>query len=307
MKTAEDWYQEGLRALELSASADSTREYREDRESALEAFTQAVALGHPQAQRQRAMLLASLGHPEEALDSLVVVAAESPRDSEVVLESARALAKLERWAEAVPVFRQALKLNAELADAAYGLADALFRLKRDDEALAAWDHALQPKFQNKAFFFTRTWARVCRARTLARLQHPDAASAFRELLADDTSIGPMSDTSFWDALREAPIAQQVYRDWLAERPGDARAWRIAAERFSAAGCIEDALRAWDRVIELAPHDFFAWFGKAEAFAKAKQYDEAIDAFQRSLALKPDFLGAKARLEVVRAEAKRVSE
>jgi tetratricopeptide (TPR) repeat protein len=159
------------------------------------------------------------------------------------------------------------------------------------------------KFENKAFFFTRTYARLGRARTLARLDHADAASAFRDLLADEKLIGPMSDTSFWDALAEAPLAQQVYRDWLAERPTDAAAWRMAAGRFSAAGCIDDALHAWDRVITLAPTDHFAWFGMAETFAKVKRYDEAIDAFQRSLALKPGFLGAQARLEVVQAEAR----
>lgn len=303
MKTAEAWYQEGLRALELSGSADSTREYNEDRQSALEAFTQAVALGHPRAQRERAMLLASLGHPEDALDSLVVVAAQSPRDSQVVHESARAMVKLGRWAEAVPVFQKALELNADFVDAAYGLADALFQLKRDEEALRAWDYALQPKFENKAFFFTRTYARLCRARTLARLEHPEAASAFRDLLADEKLIGPMSDTPFRDALADAPLAQQVYRDWLEERPTDAGAWRVAAGRFSGAGCIDDALHAWDRVIALAPTDHFAWFGKAETYAKAKRYDEAIDAFERSLAIKPGFLGAQARLEVVREEAR----
>lgn len=303
MKTAEDWYQEGLRHLDLSRGADSSREYDEDRRDALEAFTQAVAIdaGHAAAQRERALLLASLGHPEEALDALVVAGNDAPRDAKLVLESARAMAKLGRLADAVPLFQRALELNDELADAALGLADALFRLHRDAEALSAWDVALQPKFENQSFFFTRTHALLCRARTQARLRLADATASFRALLADQKLIGPMSDASFFAALEEAEVARQVYRDWLSERADDAAAWRIAAGRFSGAGCIDDALRCWSRVLELVPDDFFAWFGKAETFAKARRFDEAIAAYERSLAIKPDFLGAKARLEVVRRD------
>lgn len=299
MKTADEWVKAGLAQLELSRSADSSREYREDLEEALRCFTEAIAAdaSNLEAQRQRGLILSTLGQAEEALDALATVAAGTRLTRDEELTAARALRRSHRVREAISVLERTLARNPEDAELILELADALFEVRRDEDAIAQWDRGLVRGSTTGLFFFHLGGARLKRARALARLGRPQAEVAFRELLTSEATLGPSFDQLVYEALREAPVARRVYQDWLDERPDDVGAWTYAADRLSGGGALEQALAAWEHVLRRAPTDSRAWFGRAETLVKAGRLDEAIEAYRTSLKHEPGFLGAQARLDV----------
>src|SRR5688572_9202382 len=96
MKSAAQWFEDGLAALELSRSADSHSEYVGDLESALAAFDRTIALdpSHPHAAAHRGLALARLGRHAEAVDALAAALDLTPSDADLLLAQAQSLQQI---------------------------------------------------------------------------------------------------------------------------------------------------------------------------------------------------------------------
>lgn len=153
--------------------------------------------------------------------------------------------------------------------------------------------------------YRRARARIARALVLSRLGRADAFSAFCELFAEGRKLmnGPLSpEAELLEALKANAVAQAAYRQHVETRKADADEMRRAGGVWIRAGQSADALTAWDAVVGLQPHDATAWFGKAEAHAQAEQFAHAIAAYERALVLWPEFIGAAARMKVIKERA-----
>lgn len=145
MSTAEDWFKQGLAALDRSRGADRDWEYDSDLREAVDAFDHAIALdpNHLGAQRERGLLLARLEQHEAALDSLVVAANLGGADADLHLAAAKSLLALKLFDRALGAFDEVLGLRPNDDVALVGRAESLTALQRDELALAAWDEAIR--------------------------------------------------------------------------------------------------------------------------------------------------------------------
>ncbi|MFZ5441292.1 MAG: tetratricopeptide repeat protein [Myxococcota bacterium] len=305
-QTAAEWVQHGLDALELSRSADTASDYRDDLRRAVEAFDRALALEpeHLHAQRLRGETLAKLGDHEGALDSLVVAAERAPMDLAATRAAASSFARLGRHEDALAAAEQVLAARPDDADLRFLQAELLTKLARDAEAVAAWDRLLaSPELLRRVFLFgARARAKLLRASALTHARDARAAEAWRALFLEefDQLRGPMAPTELFDALHQYEAARAGFRAAVEHRPTTAN-WKIAVEHLLRAQRSDEALHAAAQLIALAPSDSRAWFLQAEACAAAGDREAAIAAYERSLTLEPGFLGARARLDVVRRQ------
>lgn len=310
MKSAAEWFEEGLAAIALSHSADTQSELRGDLESVVAAFEQVLALdpSYPGAQHQRGLALAHLGQHEAAVDAFVAAVALAPADADLRLAGAQSLATLGQSEAALAAFEEVLRLRPGDEEALFGRAAALLLLGRDELALAAWDEVLASPDNRTLHFhgrnlrvlmgdFRRLRALLSRATALAHLDRPEAFQAFGAVF-DAAAADPSTPVDLHGALRDLEVARAAYRAHVEARADEVSTWRRAGGLWSAAGRMAEAHQAWAEAVQRAPTDAHVWFGKAEAHARAEQFDEAIAAYRQALVLRPGFLGASARLEVV---------
>ncbi len=144
MPTSAEWYQRALDALERSRGADRSHEYESDLDDALSAFDQAIHIDpkHFEAQRDRGFLLAHREQYEAALDSFVAAAALRPPDLETLNAVGTCLLSLKLFERALDEFDEVLRREPNDDVALVGRAEALSGLRRDEEAIAAWDAAI---------------------------------------------------------------------------------------------------------------------------------------------------------------------
>lgn len=294
MKSAADWFEEGLAAIALSRSADYQSELMDDLRRAVAAFEHALALDPklPQAQHQRGLALAHLDQHEAALDAFVAAISLAPEDADLRLAVARSLVAAGQTEAALAAFDEVLRLRPGDEVALFGRASALASLGRDALALAAWDEVLG----RREPFHGRGRARLARAIALAHLGRAEALGAFRELF-DDEPI-QLGGSGAPAALRTLEAARAAYRAHVEAHAEDLNGWRRAGQMWGSAGRTVEAIAAWEELLRRAPGDAQAWFGLAEAQVQAGQLEDAVAAYRRSLELWPGFLGASARLRVV---------
>jgi protein O-GlcNAc transferase len=299
--TAEQEYAEGLQRLELSRGADSSREYRDDLETALSSFEAAVRAdpNHPGAQRQRAYCLAQLDRHAEAAEAWAAAVRLEPADAALFLGLGQALAKLERPGEALDAFDASLKLS-ETPDALEGRAAALTALGSDDDE-AAWKRVAEVP-GGFAEEWRRARARAAHAASLARQHRPEALDAFREAFERDGNelTGGFRGQGLQQALKEHDVAQAALRLWAQAHAGEPRTWWAAGNAWLVAGELDEAIAAYEQLVRMQPDDPQAWFRKGEAHLAAGQPAAAEAAYQRALALWPEFTVVKDRLKTLAA-------
>lgn len=297
MKTAAEWFAEGQHHLGLSWSADTTSDLRGDRESAVAAFDQVLALepNHLEALSERAYTLAALDEHEAALDSFVVATHLAPANLPLRFGAAKSLQALGRFEGALDACDSLLKAMPAHREGRVLRAELLSALERDELAVSAWDELL-PTLADEGLTLNR--GRLLRACSLARLGRPEARAAFLEVFRasfDKFSAG-FRGNPISEALRQFAPAREAFFEFV-EASGETL-HAAAAEAWLAAQRPDEALAAADRWVHGSPLNSRAWFLLAEVHAASRRVPEALAAYDRSLALEPGFLGAQARRKVV---------
>ncbi|PWB68100.1 hypothetical protein C3F09_12340 [candidate division GN15 bacterium] len=78
----------------------------------------------------------------------------------------------------------------------------------------------------------------------------------------------------------------------------AEAYNLLAYTFDRMGDFDDALRASDRYVALAPNDANPYDSRAQLYALNGRPDKAIEAYRQALAIKPDFFSSLAYLGIM---------
>jgi tetratricopeptide (TPR) repeat protein len=154
----------------------------------------------------------------------------------------------------------------------------------------------------------RVDARVGFARALEGLGE-DASDAWFSLVNDeeDAVTGGFAARDFVDALAQSEALAGALEVWLGAVDESAVRLRRVGDVLLRARRSAQAVRVAQRLVAVAPADAQAWHLLGEALAQAGQLDEAIDAFEAALDVWPEFLGASARLNAVRAQRGRPAE
>ncbi|MGB7444206.1 MAG: tetratricopeptide repeat protein [Coleofasciculaceae cyanobacterium] len=171
------------------------------------------------------------------------------------------LLQLKRYEDALSAYNRAVQLKPEYAEAWNGQGNTLASLKRYDEALEAYDQAIeiQPDY-------LPAWNG--RGKTLALMQrNEEAIDAFDVVIRITSNL-----VGTW----EKQDKEQVAIAWN-ERGNT----QMKLQRYSA------AIASFDKTLELQPDHFLAWSKRGWAFHNLRQYKEAVASYDKALDYKPD--------------------
>ncbi len=190
------------------------------------------------------------------------------RDDPAVFQKvAELFRKRQEYERALGWYDEVLRIDPDFARAHAGRGDALFRLKRHEEAIESLDRAiaLEP-----------TMSTVPTLRTLMGEAH--------------------------QVLGRLGAASEQYELVLQDHPGHAAAIdRLAMVRFKE-GRYEDALRLYQTYLELVPDSANTYTNLGVVLYKAGRFDEARRHLERALSMDPEATAAQSLLEAIRGES-----
>ena len=177
----------------------------------------------------------------------------------------------EEWAEAVDAYDAALALDLESVGVERGRGFALFQLERYDDALAAYDRALQTESATPEIEFQ------------LGLIHQRRGEATEAVARLESALPGLTG------------------------PELERAWRALAESRETLGRA-DAAQAWREVLRGAPEDGMAHLHLGRLLRRAGQGDEARQSLERATELLPGHLGVSIELAALaQSEGRRDEE
>jgi superkiller protein 3 len=170
---------------------------------------------------------------------------------------------------AIAAYQKAIELDPKFAIAYYGLGASLYYQNKLDEAIAAYQKAiaLDPKFAN-------------------------AYNGLGNALGDQKK------------LDEAIAA---YQKAIALDPESDVAYSGLGNALSSQGKLEEAIAAYRRSIAIAPDDPTDYNGLGNTLSDQKKLDEAIAAYQKAIALDPKFANAYNGLGNTLSDQKKLDE
>ncbi|WP_372398426.1 tetratricopeptide repeat protein [Azospirillum sp. HJ39] len=268
-----------------------------------------------------------LGRPREAVilfqKSLAIA-----KDLEVYLDFGAAMAAMARWDAAATVYAAALRVAADSADAQYGLALALHRQGRPQDAEPHYrkvlaTHSHLGEVHNNLGVALQDLGRVAEAAAAhceaARLDPADAVAwsrlgvalhrlgrnaeaeaAFRKA----TGFAPLDAenwhnlTALLDAAGRPAAALAAGRRAVALDPAGARNWLALGNAAHAAERREEAWRAASAAVRLAPSDPAARNNLANALRALGRSQDAVAEYRAALDLQPDFAVVETNLALL---------
>jgi predicted O-linked N-acetylglucosamine transferase (SPINDLY family) len=197
------------------------------------------------------------------------------------------LKALNRPAEALQRFTEALAINATAAETWNNRGTVLNDLKRHDEALEDFERAigLNPRYaealcnKGKSFAILKRFDEALSTFDRALLLKPDLAEAWHG--RGDACC----------ELKRHGEALAAFEKALALRPDLAETWLGAGNVFYELNRQNDALSAYDRALAIMPVLAGAMLGRGNVLTELKRYDEALAAFKKALELNPDLAEA----------------
>jgi protein O-GlcNAc transferase len=234
---------------------------------------------------QNAIKAMNSGRPTEAEALFKKALVLKPDLADAWLGRGNALVKLERYDQAFAAYDRALALKPDLAGAWLG--HLLANLGRYDDSLAAYDKALAVKPD-----LAEAWLGRCHS--FVKLQrYSEAIMAYDRAIAIEPRQASAWLGHLLASLERYEEALTAYDKTLAIRPDLAQATLGRGNVFFKRERHDEALAAYDKALALRPDLAEAWLGRGNVFTELERYDEALAACDKALALKPDL--AEARL------------
>jgi tetratricopeptide (TPR) repeat protein len=180
-----------------------------------------VSPNDPAAHRDLAGVRTKQGRPEEAFAELAIAAWLEPGDPLTLVALGHAFMADQRDGDAIAAFERAVMLQPGLREARYGLAQALMRASRRDDA----------------------------RQHLEEFGRQRAEAAAREQRALDTAAA-RADAARMSAGGRHREAVQIWQRLIAVEPGTAAHYLGLAEALAGAGALEESLQYFVKTAEL---------------------------------------------------------
>jgi tetratricopeptide (TPR) repeat protein len=225
------------------------------------------------------------------------------------------LATLNRWAEALACYDQALAKEPLVAAIHSNRGNALRNLDRPEESLAAFDRAIEldplhaPAWENKALLYAQARrndeALSCIERSIAL--DPTVADAWvikgvmlgrlnrkeEQLAAYDGALGidPRNVSAWFNKANtlsgtNREIALQCLDSALAADPSHASAWDLKGTILAELGRSGDAVRCHQEAVRLGPQDARSSYNLGNAWIALGRFAEASAAYENATRLSP---------------------
>jgi serine/threonine protein kinase len=228
--------------------------------------------------------------PEEALAKFQQAIDLQPKNVQAWQGRGDALYYLERFPEALAAYDEALQLDPQDAATWKSRGDALYRLERFPAALVSYEKSLQLGANN-----TETWNR--KGRALYKLEkYSEAITAQDKALEiDPNNAQALSDRGI--ALIGLGKNQEALSDFNRAqvlKPLDPRFWQNKALALQYLGqnkeanrVYQEAIVAYDRVLQQNSKNVIAWIDRGNVFSKLQQPQKALDSYEKALAIQPE--------------------
>jgi tetratricopeptide (TPR) repeat protein len=214
-----------------------------------------------------------------------------------------ALVKLEKTVEAIPQYREALRLNADYAEAHNNLGTALAKLGKPEEAIEHFLAALRGKPEFAMAYNNLGLALVDLGRTDEALAHYRQAL---RLKPDDADVHYNLGIAV-AALGKTSQAIQHYQRALRLKPDYVKAHNNLGTALASLGRTKEAIEHYRQALRLKPDEAAAHSNLGNALVSLGAMDEAVEHFREALRLKPDFADAHYNLGNARAGLGRTDE
>jgi tetratricopeptide (TPR) repeat protein len=188
---------------------------------------------------------------------------------------------------AVAAYRQALKINAAIAEIHYNLAAQLQGLGDLEGAERHYREAVRLKPQ---------WAEAHNNLGNLFLQHQRFAEAevcYRQAV----TLNPGYAQAYYNLgvlfqhMERWAMAESSYRQVIALEPGHASAWNNLATVLHRQQNLVEAIACSRQALALTPGDADAWYNLGQFLIEQGAWEEAADCQRRCVALRPDFAKA----------------
>ena len=232
----------------------------------------------------KGMFLRQLGRAEESLSCYDRAMALDPQYDEALINKGVALEFLGRREEAIECCDRMLQLNPRNHVAWSNKAGILMRLDRLEESLACSNRAVQldPSYAN-------AWS--VKGCTLGQM------GRFREALACFEQAEKLGHPDAPQLVAKAK-ADLEKRPGHSETPTPAMALFLEAQADLKSGHYMEALRDFEKGLELEPENDQAWLSKGSVLLRLKREREALACFERVVAINPAEAKAWANLGLV---------
>jgi tetratricopeptide (TPR) repeat protein len=187
----------------------------------------------------------------------------------------------------VELFKKAIGLNAEVADAHSNLGIALAHLKRPADALASYDRAIALKLDNAEVHYNRGNALRDLNRGDEALASYDKAIARKPDYADAYN----NRGNVLQDLQRFEEALASYDKAIALKPDFAEAHNNRGNPLLDLRRPEEALTSHDAAIALTPDYAEAHYNRGIALVELRRCEEALASYDQAIALEPDYTAA----------------
>jgi tetratricopeptide (TPR) repeat protein len=275
-----------------------------------------------------ANLLASEDRGEEALAALQDAVERDPRSEYLQLALAELALRLDQEELAFQAATTALELNPAAVDAHLLLGNIYS--SRDDFAAAVEHlqaaHQLEPAKESLVLHLAIALTRNGELNQATELlqeflkNHPDATmveltlgrlyqeaknpglaeATYRRLLSrrPDLDAARIELGKLYEQLPDGlDRALEIYREALADNPGDLKLRHHLVALLVNAGRLDDARLELERILEISGNDLEAWRKLGLVNLEQERWEEAIAAFSQVLHQRPDFVPARFYLGV----------
>ena len=213
--------------------------------------------------------------------------AAAQRDAEAHTHRGIALHKIRRFDEALAAFDQAIDLKPDSAEAWYNGANCFFDMGRLAEALEAYNQALMLQPDHALAHYNR-------GNALYLLQCPaDALAAYENAIAlkPDLALAWHNRGNALVALKRGDNALASFNRAIALKPDVARFYNDRATALQTLDRFADALADCDRAIAREPANALARTNRGRVLHMLRRFDEALASFDGAIALQPDLPAA----------------
>jgi tetratricopeptide (TPR) repeat protein len=195
------------------------------------------------------------------------------------------------FSQAGEMYRQALSLNPDSAEAHHDFGLALAAQNKTTEALAEYELAVRSDPDLEAAQFDLAEALSHADKPADAAAHYGAAERLNPNRAETHSGLGLCHAMQGDMAGAVAELQEAVR----LKPGNAGAWGNLGNAFGAQGKYDDAAKAYAAALKLDPNDFQTEFNFGLTLMRQGKKAEARAHFQSALRLKPDYVQAQKAL------------
>ena len=177
---------------------------------------------------------------------------------------------------ALPFFEKAIEVNSTIAQFWLSLIDALIKLKRFDEAQSILKRAKANGFNTDSFNKLEKQIAISKQESGRSQEIQDPPN---EELKNIISL--YGQGSFQQVL---DLATQLLKQF----PASSQLYNMCGAAFSGLEKYEDAVKSYQRAIEIRPDYAPAYFHMANSYKNEGEYENAIKSYESAVRVKPDF-------------------